>query len=128
MMTRPFFNGSAPSDHDLPNAKVCDQRDDAGLTGQPGRRKAVVGDQLRQARVAAAPWIERRFSEEIRAELVIDPTAGATATPLVSGLGLSSPPETKIRVDVAYSTRFIVRRPSTPPPYVRSHRGDAAAS
>ncbi len=118
MMTRPFFEQEVRRRvMSLPNVKVCDQRDVLGLLASPDGR-AVVGVKLRQRGVAAAPEASDA-SEEVRAELVIDACGRGSATPRwLSGLGLSNPPETKIRVDVAYSTRFY--RPPSPehlPPY-----------
>jgi len=118
MMTRPFFEQEVRRRvMSLPNVKVCDQRDVLGLLASPDGR-AVVGVKLRQRRAGEASE-SSDASEELRAELVIDACGRGSATPRwLSGLGLSSPPETKIRVDVAYATRFY--RPPSPehlPPY-----------
>ncbi|HNN96458.1 MAG TPA: hypothetical protein PKI03_29490 [Pseudomonadota bacterium] len=115
MMTRPFFEQEVRRRVvSLPNVKVYDQRDALGFLASPDG-KGIVGVKLRQRGAGE----ESEASEEIPAELVVDACGRGSATPRwLSGLGLSSPPETKIRVDVAYATRFF--RPPAPehlPPY-----------
>ncbi|MFG2063960.1 FAD-dependent oxidoreductase [Micromonospora sp. NPDC048871] len=82
----------------LPNVRVLERHDIVGLVTTPDRSR-VIGARVQQR-------VEGSQEEVLDADLVIDSTGRGSRTPTwLAELGYARPPEDRIKVDLAYTTR-----------------------
>ena len=93
----------------LPNVRIVDRTDVLGLvTGGPGR--GICGVRVRPR--------EAEREETVGADLVVDATGRGSQTPRwLEALGFDRPPESTVKVDVCYATRFFRRPPDGTVPW-----------
>jgi 2-polyprenyl-6-methoxyphenol hydroxylase-like FAD-dependent oxidoreductase len=88
----------------LPNVRVVDRCDAAGLVATPDGRRVRGVRVLRRADSSA--------EEELDADLVVDATGRGSRSPLwLEELGYPQPTEHEVRIGVAYASRVYRRRP-----------------
>jgi 2-polyprenyl-6-methoxyphenol hydroxylase-like FAD-dependent oxidoreductase len=88
----------------LPNLRVVDRCDAAGLVGTPDRRRVRGVRVLRRGDGSAG--------EVLEADLVVDATGRGSRSPVwLEELGYPRPAQDEVRVGVAYASRVYQRRP-----------------
>jgi 2-polyprenyl-6-methoxyphenol hydroxylase-like FAD-dependent oxidoreductase len=88
----------------LPNVRIVDRCDAAGLVPTPDGRRVRGVRVLRRADGSA--------EEELDADLVVDATGRGSRSPLwLEELGYPQPTEHEVRIGVAYASRVYRRRP-----------------
>lgn len=82
----------------LPNVRFLERHDIVGLATTPDRSR-VVGARVQRR-------VEGSREEVIDADLVVDTTGRGSRTPAwLAALGYSRPPEERVKIDLAYTTR-----------------------
>jgi 2-polyprenyl-6-methoxyphenol hydroxylase-like FAD-dependent oxidoreductase len=88
----------------LPNVRLVDRCDAAGLVATPDGRRVRGVRVLRRA--------EGRAEEVLEADLVLDAAGRGSRSPVwLEQLGYPRPAEEELRIDVAYASRIYRRRP-----------------
>jgi 2-polyprenyl-6-methoxyphenol hydroxylase-like FAD-dependent oxidoreductase len=104
-LSRPLLEGSIRERvRALPNVRVVDRCDAAGLVATPDGRRVRGVRVLRRADGAA--------EEVLEADLVVDATGRGSRSPLwLEELGYPRPAEDEVRIGIAYASRIYRRRP-----------------